>query len=210
MKQSSDLRRTNKALLAALLATAALVGADLGSKAWALSELSEARVGQPPPLCESDDLGRISFQRARKPPVVLVDDYLELRYAENCGAAFGLMRSSSAVARSVVFGIAALGAVIFLGLMFVRGRGGRAFAAAVPFVIAGAAGNIHDRLRYGYVVDFVRFHLPSGWEWPTFNVADAAIVVGVGLLLIDGLLDAKRQKRAEAMIETKGKSTDEA
>lgn len=189
----------------ALLATAALVGADLGSKSWALSELSEARVGEPPPLCESDDLGRISFQRARKPPVVVVDDYLELRYAENCGAAFGLMRGSSAVARSAVFGVAALGAVLFLGLMFVRGRGGRAFAAAVPFVVSGAVGNIHDRLSYGYVVDFVRFHLPSGWEWPTFNVADAAIVVGVGLLLIDGMLDAKRQKRVEAEAKAGGK-----
>ncbi|NOY91996.1 MAG: signal peptidase II [Deltaproteobacteria bacterium] len=206
MTHAADTRRTNKALLLALLATATLVGADLGSKSWALSELSEARVGEPPPLCESDDLGRISFQRARKPPVVLVDDYLELRYAENCGAAFGLMRGSSAVARSAVFGVAALGAVIFLGLMFVRGRGGRAFAAAVPFVISGAAGNIHDRLRYGYVVDFVRFHLPSGWEWPTFNVADAAIVVGVGLLLIDGMLDTKRQKRAEAQAKVRDKA----
>jgi len=205
MTQASTTRRTNKALVLAILATLAFVGADLGSKAWALSELSEVRVGDPPPLCEADDLGRISFQRARKPAVVLVDDYLELRYAENCGAAFGLMRSSSAVARSAVFGIAALGAVIFLSLMFVRGRGGAAFAAAVPFVISGAAGNIHDRLRYGYVVDFVRFHLPSGWEWPTFNVADAAIVVGVALLLIDGLLDAKRQKQAEAA-EAKAKA----
>jgi len=199
----STARRTNKALVAAILATVALLGADLGSKAWALTELSETRVGEPPPLCEADDIGRISFQRARKPAVVLVDDYLEMRYAENCGAAFGLMRSSSAVARSAVFGVAALGAVIFLGLMFVRGRGGPLFAAAVPFVISGAAGNIHDRLRYGYVVDFVRFHLPSGWEWPTFNVADAAIVVGVGLLLIDGLLDAKRQKRASARGDAK-------
>jgi signal peptidase II len=201
MTHAFDTRRTTKALLLAILATGALVGADLGSKAWALSELSEARVGEPPPLCEADDLGRISFQRARKPAVVWVDDYLELRYAENCGAAFGLMRSSSAVARSAVFGIAALGAVIFLGLMFVRGRGGRAFAVAVPFVVSGAVGNIHDRLRYGYVVDFVRFHLPSGWEWPTFNIADAAIVVGVGLLLIDGVLDAKRQKQAEAQAD---------
>ena len=58
--------------------------------------------------------------------------------------------------------------------------------AALWLVLAGAAGNIADRLRHGAVVDFLDFHL-RGYHWPAFNVADSAIVVGACLLLLDSL-----------------------
>ena len=54
-------------------------------------------------------------------------------------------------------------------------------------VIAGAVGNLIDRVRFGAVVDFLDFHL-AGYHWPAFNVADSAIVIGAGLLLLDGLV----------------------
>lgn len=183
--------RFGRALVLCLVATAALTALDLGSKEWALDALSEARPGTAPPACEPDEHGRTFMQRMRSDAVVLVDGYLELRYAENCGAAFGILRDSPTWVRRVVFGSAAGIASIALLLMFVRGRGGRLFAAAVPFIVSGALGNLVDRVRHGYVVDFIRFHLQERWEWPTFNIADAAITVGVVLLLLDGLREGR-------------------
>lgn len=66
----------------------------------------------------------------------------------------------------------------------------RATAVALGLVIGGAVGNVVDRIRWGAVADFLDFHL-AGWHWPAFNVADSAIVVGVGLLLLEALFSRK-------------------
>ena len=63
----------------------------------------------------------------------------------------------------------------------------------VPLIVAGAIGNLVDRVRFGYVVDFIRFHLNDQWAYPTFNVADAWITIGDVLILIDGF----REKQPE-------------
>jgi signal peptidase II len=61
---------------------------------------------------------------------------------------------------------------------------------ALGAVIGGAVGNVIDRLRFGAVFDFLDVHA-AGWHWPAFNIADAAIAIGVGLLLLDALLAPK-------------------
>ena len=94
--------------------------------------------------------------------------------------------------RKGVFYVAAAGAVVLLLWMFVRGRGGRLFALSVPLIVAGAVGNFVDRVRLGYVVDFVRFHIDDRWAYPTFNVADAWITIGVILILLEGFLDNRK------------------
>ena len=66
----------------------------------------------------------------------------------------------------------------------------RLVAAALGLVIGGALGNVVDRMRFGAVFDFVDLHA-AGWHWPAFNVADAAIVAGAGLLLLDALFAPK-------------------
>lgn len=73
----------------------------------------------------------------------------------------------------------------------------RMLAIALGIVIGGAIGNVIDRLRFGAVVDFLDFYVPgTNWpHWPAFNVADSAIVVGVGLIILDGLF-AERTKSA--------------
>jgi signal peptidase II len=159
---------------------------DLASKEWALSALSRARFGTPAPICQPDGEGYTRMQRVPTDPKVLVDGYLVAHYAENCGAAFGMLRTAPSWARALVFGIAAFGACVVLTLMFVRGAGGKLFAAAVPLILSGAIGNLSDRIRHGFVVDFIQVD-PRLFEYPTFNVADIAISVGVGLLLIDGM-----------------------
>lgn len=193
----ADIPRSHKALALCLAATAVLTVADLWSKSWALETLSTERVGAPAPICEADEQGYTTMQRGRGEPIVLAHDWLELRYAENCGAAFGLLRDAPAAVRHAVFGLAAVAASIALFVMFARGRGGPAFAVAVPFIVSGAIGNLVDRIRYGYVVDFIRVHWDREilWmrEWPTFNVADITITIGVILLLLDGWLEGRRQ-----------------
>jgi len=171
---------------------------DLGSKHWALERLSQPSPRAADPVCEPNEYGRIETQRTQRRPVVLIDGLLEFRYAENCGAAFGFMRDMPSAVRKGVFYVAALGAIILLLWMFVTGRGGKLFAISVPLIVAGAIGNFVDRVNLGYVVDFVRFHLNDRWAYPTFNVADTWITVGVALILIEGFMDGRREKQARA------------
>jgi signal peptidase II len=189
MTTGAQQRRNTRAIFLCLVATLVLTTVDLWSKHWAQNELSRERSVPAHAVCEPDAQGYYSMQRMRQGSVVLVDGYLEFRYAENCGAAFGMLNESPKWMRIAVFmsaGAIAVGALFF---MFVSGTGGSLFAWSVPLIVSGAIGNMIDRVRLGYVVDFVRFHLQEGWEWPTFNFADSTITVGVALLLIDGLLN---------------------
>jgi signal peptidase II len=190
--------RSSKALVLCLAVTAALTAADLGSKHWALDRLSQPSSLASVPVCQPNGYGRIQPQRTQRPPIVLIDGYLEFRYAENCGAAFGFMRDMPTLVRKGVFYVAAGAAVILLLWMFATGRGGALFAISVPLIVSGAVGNFVDRVRFGYVVDFVRFHLNDRWAYPTFNVADAWITIGVALILIEGFADGRKEKRARA------------
>lgn len=181
-----------------LIATAVLAGVDLGTKHWALDRLSQPAAHGSDPVCEPDEYGHIRQQRTQRPPVVLVDRYLEFRYAENCGAAFGFMRDMPSLVRKGVFYLAAVGAVVLLLWMFATGRGGTLFAWSVPLIVGGAIGNFVDRVRFGYVVDFIRFHLNDRWAYPTFNVADAWITIGVAFILIDGFVEGRRERERAA------------
>jgi signal peptidase II len=135
-----------------------------------------------------DSAGHVFMQRIQKQPIVLVDGYLELRYAENCGAAFGVLDRGPSWLRLAIFGPAASAAILGLLWLYFTGYGSKLFAASVPLIASGALGNLVDRARLGYVVDFIRFHLHDSWAWPTFNIADSTITVGVALLLIEGFL----------------------
>ena len=179
-------RRTLGALLFMLLSLAVYTALDLGSKEWALDNLSRVRSAEPPPVCQPDEQGYTRIQRLPTDPKPLIRGYLVAHYAENCGAAFGLLRTAPSWVRAAVFGVAALGACVVLTMMFIRGAGGKLFGAAVPLILSGAIGNLSDRIRHGFVVDFIQVD-PRLFEYPTFNVADIAITVGVGLLLIDGM-----------------------
>jgi signal peptidase II len=179
--------RTARALIIMLVSLVLYTFADLASKEWALENLSRPRVGMSPPVCQPDGQGYVRMQRLADRSVPLIEGYLEFRYAENCGAAFGMLRTAPSWVRALVFGVAGIGACIVLTVMFMRGVGGKLFALSVPLVLSGAIGNLADRVRHGFVVDFIRFHINNSWEYPTFNVADITIAIGVGLLLLDGL-----------------------
>jgi len=120
-------------------------------------------------------------------PYVVWAPMWRMRYAENPGAAWGFLRDLSAATRTLFFGVVVVAATIFI-LLYLRrlAPGQRVLQVALSMVLTGAWGNYLDRLARGYVVDFVDWHW---WKrpdlyWPTFNVADSLIVVGVGLLLL--------------------------
>lgn len=185
-------RRSGKPLVVCLVSLALLTVVDLGTKEWAVDSLSAADPSRSSEgVCAPDEAGRIRMMRRPVDDITVVPGHLELRYAENCGGAFGMLRSAPAWLRMTVFGAAALGFTAFLLWLFVAGEGGPLFAVAVPLVVSGAVGNLVDRVRLGYVVDFI--HYFGLFEYPTFNVADIWIAVGAGLLLIDHLKSLRSQ-----------------
>ncbi len=121
--------------------------------------------------------------------VVVIPGFFHLVHVRNSGAAFGMLAEAPRWIRSTVLvGLSSL-AVIALVLLLWKAAasnawGGSFLRVGLALILGGAAGNIHDRLAYGNVVDFLDFFIGS-WHWYTFNVADSAICVGTGLLLID-------------------------
>lgn len=112
---------------------------------------------------------------------------LNLRLGFNTGVTFGMFADSAAGAAWVLV-LVTLAITAFL-LHWLWRTASRAEALALGLVIGGALGNAVDRLRIGAVVDFLDAHY-AGWHWPTFNMADVAIVCGVALLILTGLRPA--------------------
>jgi signal peptidase II len=118
---------------------------------------------------------------------------LDITCMHNVGAAFSFLASASGWQRWVFIGLAvvvSIGITIWL-LKLPRGTHSL-LAAGLALVLGGAVGNVIDRIRLGYVIDFIHFH----WErayFPAFNVADSAITVGAACLLLDALFEAKRK-----------------
>jgi signal peptidase II len=176
--------RPPRVVLACAVAALALLALDLGTKHWALENLSTARVGALPVVCEEID-GVRRTQRLATEPMPLIGEIFSLEYAENCSAAFGLARQLPAPIRRAVLATFAVVAVIVLFVALARGFGNGVYVWAVPFVAAGALGNMIDRVRLGYVVDFLHVqYRPWDFDYPVFNVADIVIAVGVTLLVL--------------------------
>ena len=135
-------------------------------------------------------------------------NHVTLILAKNRGGAWGLLQSTSENVRRPFFLLVSVAAIAFIMTLYRRLHSSqRALKWGLPLVLGGALGNVFDRIRYGHVIDFIDAHvfLSGGplakWfglgehHWPTFNIADVAICVGVGLMAID-MFAAKRGIRA--------------
>ncbi len=116
--------------------------------------------------------------------IPVIEGFFNLTYIRNSGAAFGILAGSHAGFRLVFFGLTSVLALALLGTIYVRlapadwiGR------ISVASIFGGAVGNLIDRIRFGEVIDFLDFSIMRH-HWPAFNVADAAITVGVGFLIL--------------------------
>lgn len=118
--------------------------------------------------------------------IVLIPNFLDITYTLNPGAAFSLFAGMPAWFRSSFLLLLAAGAIIVLLVLLVKDPGLNLTSAALALILAGAIGNLIDRLWRGPVLDFILMHYYSH-EWPVFNVADSAISVGVVLILIASL-----------------------
>jgi len=184
----------------------AVVVVDQGVKFWMVEELTtrfdgretlgarlEALYGTPP----QEGFDGLHFRPKRS--FTLSPDYLRIRYAENTGAAFGLFRGLATSMRTLLFHLVSIGAVVLITVYYLRlssaGSAERFARLGLPLVLGGALGNYVDRLARGFVIDFVEAHWHDRATWPSFNVADSCIVVGVGLLLLDGL--TRREHKVE-------------
>jgi signal peptidase II len=146
--------------------------ADQASKAWAVRRL---RLGD---------------------TVSVIDGFLVFGYAENTGIAFGQFQEGGEFGRWLLAALAAVAAVGVL-VYFFRAKGTEdRVLGACALLLAGIAGNLTDRLRLGYVVDFIELHL-GAFQWPTFNVADASICVGAGLLALDIILEGRNSRQSD-------------
>ena len=118
---------------------------------------------------------------------------LEIMRLHNEGAAFSFLSHASGWQRWLFTGLGLLvsgGILVWLRQLPARGR--NLLAAGLSLVLGGALGNVIDRVLWGYVIDFIRVHY-EGWYFPAFNVADSAITIGAGLLILDNLLDYWRK-----------------
>ena len=127
--------------------------------------------------------------------IPVVPGLFNLSYVLNPGAAFGIMASKSPAFRSPFFvgvSVLAIGLIVYYYHRHLRDET-RLPGAALGLILGGAVGNLIDRLRVGMVIDFLDFYFAS-YHWPAFNVADAAISCGVGLMLLRMLQEWRRER----------------
>ncbi|HKR10451.1 MAG TPA: signal peptidase II [Pyrinomonadaceae bacterium] len=143
-----------------LLAAFAVYLADQASKTWAVKELR--------------------FGDAR----VVIRGFLQFAYTENPGIAFGQLQEGGAAARWFFVALAGAASIAVFYYFMRTPRNDDRVLGACALLLAGILGNLTDRARLGYVVDFIVMHA-GDYHWPTFNIADASICIGAGLLMID-------------------------
>lgn len=100
----------------------------------------------------------------------VINKILSLTLVKNTGAAFGLFKD-----QTVFFILVSIFAIVFIGFYFAAKRA--VYYLPLAFILGGAAGNLIDRIRFGYVIDFIDFHF-----WPVFNFADSSITAGAGII----------------------------
>lgn len=125
------------------------------------------------------------------------ESWFHLRLAGNKGAAWGLFRGLPDDWRVPFFLVIGVVAIAVIFTLYRKAHGHRLQQVALTLILGGAIGNLIDRVRLGYVIDFIDWHY-GDWHWPTFNIADVGISVGVGLLLLDMLIHKKPSKAEEA------------
>ncbi len=140
---------------------------DQATKAWATSEL---RFGGDRPV---------------------ISGFLNLAYAQNTGVAFSMLDDHGDIGRWGLSVVAFVAATLVLYFFWRTPRTDDRILGALVLLLAGIAGNVTDRMRLGFVVDFIDVQF-GNWHYPTFNIADSAICIGAGLLILDMFLSKRR------------------
>ena len=149
-----------------LLAAAAVFMIDQATKAWAVR--------------------RLRFGDVRE----VIPGFLNFAYAQNTGVAFSMMDDQGDAGRWGLSVVALVASALVLYFFWRTPRSDDRILGALALLLAGILGNVIDRARLGFVVDFIDVQF-GNWHYPTFNVADMAICLGAGLLILDMVLSKK-------------------
>lgn len=163
-------RRLGPHLGLGIVAAAVVFVADLASKLWVLDGLALEATGP-----------------------IRITPWLEFVLVWNRGVSYGLFQQDGETGRWILVGVTVV-ATVALAAWMARTTS-RLSALALGLVVGGAVGNGVDRVVYGAVVDFVHFHV-ADFSWYVFNVADAAIVAGAALIVLEALRGDRPAKRA--------------
>lgn len=122
----------------------------------------------------------------------IIPGFLNFAYAQNTGVAFSMLDDYGDTGRWGLSVVAFIAATLVLYFFWKTPRSDDRILGALALLLAGIAGNVVDRARLGFVVDFIDVQFGS-WHYPTFNVADMAICMGAGLLILDMFLSKKAE-----------------
>lgn len=151
-----------------LAAGAAVFMLDQATKAWAIR--------------------RLRFRT----DISVIDGLLNFSYAQNTGVAFSMFDGHGDAGRWALSGLAFVAASLVLYFFWKTPRSDDRILGALALLLAGIIGNVTDRVRLGFVVDFIDVQF-GNWHYPTFNIADIAICTGAGLLILDMFLRKERK-----------------
>ena len=165
-----------------------------------LTDAFSARHGGSEAVGFSEQLSRFLWVEhpMRTEAITVVEGFWNYRYVENPGAAFGFLASSDSWLRTPFFLVVTAVALVFIISMFRQSTPEqRLLRLSLGLIFGGAIGNLIDRARLGYVIDFIDWHWYDVYTWPTFNIADSAISVGVCFLVVEmikgeGAFDTER------------------
>jgi len=172
INKATDLRARFAWRAGYLLAALALYMADQASKAWAVKTL------------------RFGEER------VVIPGFFQFIYTENPGIAFGQLQEGGSFGRWFFVVLAVVAAIAVFYYFMRTPRNDDRVLGACALLLAGISGNLTDRARLGYVIDFIVLHA-GNYHWPTFNIADASITIGALLLAYD-LIFSRRSSRINA------------
>lgn len=127
----------------------------------------------------------------------VISNFLNFAYAENTGVAFSQLNNHGDAGRWGLSAVAGVAAILVLYYFWRTPRAHDRILGALALLLAGIVGNLTDRARLGFVIDWIDVQF-GNWHYPTFNIADAAICIGAGLLIIDLFFTRKNQKPEEA------------
>lgn len=138
--------------------------------------------------------------------ITVIPGLLNFAYATNTGVAFSMLDDHGDAGRWGLSAVALFAGVLVLYFFWRTPRTDDRVLGALALLLAGIAGNVTDRMRLGYVIDFIDVQFGS-WHYPTFNVADTAIVIGAGLLVIDMFLVKREGKTKDEIPNSKDQRT---
>lgn len=156
-----------------LVATGAVFLLDQATKAWAIRKL---RFGG---------------------DMEVIPGLLNFAYAQNTGVAFSMFANNGDTGRWLLSALAFLAAALVIYFFWRTPRSDDRILGALALLLAGILGNVIDRVRLGFVVDFIDVQF-GNWHYPTFNIADIAICTGAGLLILDMFLTRNDEEKEES------------